>query len=94
MLLETFAVHCTFFGAEYLPAISFLCILDFGNGRLRCQVEEEKAWDGVLEAIHYPRCGWWNVDALVALLLRLRRAALGAPQCSIRVWGLLNASVI
>ena len=43
MLLETFAVHCTFFGAEYLPAISFLCILDFGNGRLRCQVEEEKA---------------------------------------------------
>ena len=54
--------------------------------------------DGVLETIHHPRGGWWNVDALMAkdggALFGLSCAVLRAPRCSIGACGWLNKSIM
>lgn len=87
MLLEMFAVHCTFFRAEYLPAIiSSFYVLTLQTEA--CPVKSRRVRprnrrDGVLGMIHSPGGGWWNMEALmanlVALLLRLCSTVLGAP---------------
>lgn len=69
MLLEMFAVHCTFFCAEYLPAIiSFFYVLALQKEACAVQSRRIKPWnkrDGVLEMIHCPGGGWRNMDALM-----------------------------
>lgn len=65
-----FAVDCTFFHAEYLPAItSFLYILVLKMKACTVKSRRIRPWnrrDGVLEMTHYPRAGWWNLGALMA----------------------------